>query len=297
MPSNSPKEVSTFPFSLAEGPERHTLEGLNRYPSPPKDSWGNATIDMGPGIKARSNSAALTQAKYFLQRDGFTHIPNFLSDRTVGKYKKILAQLWDQEGTAAGKDHVYSDDARRLANLIEKHKAFQFLAINPTILELCQHVIGDNFGLKLGMFNARSVPHSPLGQTWHSDGNFKRNIPLAQPSDATAIIYLSDTAPSEAPTIVIPGSHLFHYAPDSEVLGTQFIPEELLIVPKTGDLIVLNGYLWHRGGKNESSIERPRLLQHYKSDRYPVTSSVGIQKNPARDFSMNPLAEELIHYR
>ncbi len=192
-----------------------------------------------------------------LDDQGFLLLPGFTSPTQVDHMARRIEQLFKQEGHLAGSEFKLEPHARRLSNLINKGQIFLDAASHPSILELVQAVLGNDF--KLSSMNARSAnPQQPTGQPLHADMGA---IVDTHGPWVCNIIWLIDEFTEENGCLrVVPGSHRENALPQdlmNDPLQTH--PQEVKVTGPRGSLIVLNAHLWHGGTANRTAHPRTAL--------------------------------------
>src|SRR3954470_21492918 len=104
---------------------------------------------------------------------GYTVIPDYMGDSMLDRIRARVDELFVLEGDAAGSEFRTEENARRLANLVDKGEVFREAIVRKEILELVASVLGKSF--KLGSLNVRSaIPNqeacSPCTWIWASAG-------------------------------------------------------------------------------------------------------------------------------
>jgi len=169
-----------------------------------------------------------------------------------------ILRLFDEEGEAAGAEFKTEENARRLANLVDKGDVFLRAIVSPHVLEPVRHVLGTD--IKLSSLNARSAdPQTDTGQPLHVD--------MGAIADergywvCNTIWMLDDFTIDNGPTRVVPGSHRWRSRPQ-DVLADPLArhPDEVYITGPAGGIVVMNSHLWHGGTANRTLS--PRLAMH-----------------------------------
>src|SRR3984893_10692469 len=86
---------------------------------------------------------------------GYTVLQDYMGEPLLDRMRARVDELFVFEGDAAGSEFRTEENARRLANLVDKGEVFREAIIRKEILELVANVLGDNF--KLGSLNVRSA--------------------------------------------------------------------------------------------------------------------------------------------
>src|SRR5277367_1701680 len=99
---------------------------------------------------------------------GFTILENYMGVELLETMGARVNQLLAEEGAAAGSEFKTEENARRLANLVDKGEVFREAIARPEMLALVESVLGDGF--KLSSLNMRSAnPQSSSVQPFHVD--------------------------------------------------------------------------------------------------------------------------------
>jgi hypothetical protein len=176
----------------------------------------------------------------------------------LGDLRRRILELFDEEGDRAGHEFKTEENARRLANLVDKGEVFQRAIVLPDLLACVRQVLGPD--IKLSSLNARSAdPHTDVGQPLHVDMG-------ARPDEkgywvCNTVWLLDDFTPENGATRMIPGSHTWGTRPQ-DVLEDPMAPHpgEVLLTGKAGSIAVMNAHMWHGGTANRT--ESPRLAMH-----------------------------------
>ncbi|MEC9095624.1 MAG: phytanoyl-CoA dioxygenase family protein [Planctomycetota bacterium] len=205
-----------------------------------------------------SRPAAVHQEK--LDERGFVVLPSCINQRLLAQLIQKVECLWTREGKLAGAEFKQEENARRLANLVDKSRLFEQVVLQADALALVHHVLGE---FKLSSLNARSAnPLSASGQPLHCDGGL---LPDQQGALAVNVVWCLDDFKIDNGTLrVVPGTHLAGKLPQEALDNPEARhPDEELICTKAGSLIVMNAHLWHSGMNNGSSHPRRALHAYY----------------------------------
>jgi ectoine hydroxylase-related dioxygenase (phytanoyl-CoA dioxygenase family) len=196
-----------------------------------------------------------------LRRDGYLVVSGLVSADQRTSVVAEIDRLLDSEGEEAGREFRQEPGARRLANLVDKSDVLAACIAMPPLLAYAAAVIGPS--LKLSSLNARSAnPHNGATQPLHADGG-------ARPDERGAwvcnlIWMLDDFRADNGPMRVVPGTQHDPHLP-AEALADPLAPHpgQRLVTGQAGDLVVLDGHLWHGGLPNTSSQHRRALHVYY----------------------------------
>ena len=222
-----------------------------------------------------------------LARDGYLVVSGLLQPGLPGAVLAELERLYDQEGVGAGAEFRQEPGSRRLANLVGKSDLLASCVALPRLLSYIVTVVGPE--LKLSSLNARSAnPHNGVCQPLHADGG-------ARPDGrgswvCNSIWMLDDFRPDNGPLRVVPGSHRDGRLP-AEALADPLAPhpEERLVTGQAGDVVILDGHLWHGGLANDSDHPRRALHVYYCRRDKPQQQYQRRLIAPERQARLSPL--------
>jgi ectoine hydroxylase-related dioxygenase (phytanoyl-CoA dioxygenase family) len=193
-----------------------------------------------------------------LDEQGYVVLEGAIDDDLLGELRRRILALFDEEGDRAGHEFKTEENARRLANLVDKGEVFCRAIVLPDVLACVRRVLGSD--IKLSSLNARSAdPHGDIGQPLHVD--------MGALPDAcgywvcNTVWMLDDFTPENGPTRMIPGSHTWATRPQDGLDDPMAPhPAEVLLTGKAGSIAVMNAHMWHGGTANRT--ESPRLAMH-----------------------------------
>lgn len=205
-----------------------------------------------------------------LDDDGYVILPSLLPPSQVQAIHDALAPYL--QGRLKGRNDFEGYESERVYALLAKSPVFAELAAHPLVLDVCQHVLGDNF-----MLSACLAINSHPGenaQPLHFDDSFYRVPRPRPPYGVSAFWAIDDFTPDNGPTEIIPGSHKW---PDDAVAGKYFgdsfvngkhvpvvdHPDLEQVIMPAGSLMLTPGTLWHRGGENKSNASRLAITPQY----------------------------------
>lgn len=188
---------------------------------------------------------------------GFTVLEEYMGRQLLADMQARVDQLLAEEGAAAGSEFKTEENARRLANLVDKGEVFREAISRPEMLALVESVLGNGF--KLSSLNMRSAnPHSASVQPFHVDMGL---LPDSKGYAVCNCVWMLDDFTLENGALrVIPGSHNWNRKPQDELSDPYAShPQELLVTGKAGTVVVMNAHAWHGGTANRTNKERRAL--------------------------------------
>jgi ectoine hydroxylase-related dioxygenase (phytanoyl-CoA dioxygenase family) len=192
-----------------------------------------------------------------LAENGFTALADYMGAPMLDQMRARVDELFAEEGAAAGSEFKTEENARRLANLVDKGEVFREAIARPEMLALVESVLGETF--KLSSLNVRSAnPYSSSVQPFHIDMGL---LPDTKGYAVCNCVWMLDDFTAENGALrVIPGSHNWHKKP-AEELSDPYArhPEELLITGRAGTVVIMNAHTWHGGTANRTDKERRAL--------------------------------------
>ena len=199
-------------------------------------------------------------------KNGFTIIPNVISERECEKYKKLLEKTYHRYSD----EYVNSEKAGSLAdkslekvvyNLHNKNLSWFKLFEHKSVLNILDIILkeGSYNGSEpyyLNNISARCPLQGNPGQQIHLDSN----LPGVNYNIVTNVIwYFDDVNEENGTTILVPGSHkLLRYADNSKK-----IKNKLYIKAKKGSVLIFNANTWHGGSAKNNNSSRWALVLGY----------------------------------
>src|SRR5258708_1666820 len=196
-----------------------------------------------------------------LAEQGFAILPGYMQPSMLATMSARVDQLFAEEGDRAGSEFRREENARRLANLVDKGDVFRDAISRPEILALVGSVLDPEF--KLSSLNVRSAdPHSNSLQPLHVDMGLVADD--CGYSVCNTVWMLDDFTTENGPLRVVPGSHQWRKRPQDSLADPNAPhPEEILVTGTAGTVVVMNAHLWHGGTANHTDRERRALHGFY----------------------------------
>ena len=193
-----------------------------------------------------------------LDGDGYVVLSDLMGAQMLSELRQRVDQIFADEGDQAGSEFKQEPGCRRLANLADKGEVFQRVIAMPRLLDYLRHVLGP--ALKLSSLNVRSVnAHWPENQPLHAD--------MGAVADekgywvCNTVWMLDDFSRENGAIRAVPGSHRFGRLPQDSLPDPRAThPNEVLVMGRAGDVVVMNAHVWHGGLANRTP--RPRLALH-----------------------------------
>ncbi|ETS74154.1 hypothetical protein PFICI_14020 [Pestalotiopsis fici W106-1] len=209
-----------------------------------------------------STESQNTEAREHFKKHGWVRIPSLLSK---GRADEILQKLWmvKEKAEARGEEsHLPFLDPNpsnvRIFYLMELDKVFRDLIFHPTALDMAATVLGDGF--IISNFTANIARPGSQSMALHSDQSLVFEEPWKKVQAMNVIWCLTDVTKENGATLYIPGSN--------KIVTRDELPENApeLLVPfeaKAGDIIAMDGRVWHTSGANVTKDEDRALLFGY----------------------------------
>ncbi|KAI0003180.1 putative phytanoyl-CoA dioxygenase [Xylariaceae sp. FL0662B] len=208
------------------------------------------------------DSNAYDKEKAHLKEHGWVRIPSVLSKEQA---EYVLTKLWEvKNATEERGEETYmpfldpNPSNIRIFYLIELDKVFRDLIFHPTALEMAQTVLGDGF--IISNFTANIARPGSESMSLHSDQSLVVPDPWTQVWAMNVIWCLTDVTKENGGTLYIPGSNKIVTRAEVPANGPD------LLAPfegRAGDIIVMDGRLWHTSGSNVTKDQDRALLFGY----------------------------------
>ena len=219
---------------------------------------------------------------------GYTVLEDYMTAPMLDRMRGRVDELFAIEGNSAGSEFRTEENARRLANLVDKGEIFREAIARKEILELVASVLGENF--KLSSLNVRSAnPESSSVQPFHVDMGL---LPDSKGYATCNCVWMLDDFTVENGAVrVVPGSHRWGKKPQ-DALPDLYArhPQEVLVTGRAGTVVVMNAHAWHGGTANRTKRERRALHSFYVRNDIPQQQ---YQKKLLRPETQAALSPEL----
>lgn len=210
---------------------------------------------------------AVEEAKDHLREHGWVKIPSVL---TSDEAAYTLDRLWKakEASEARGQDTFQpildpNSSNVRVFYLPELDELFRDMLTHPTGLELTKSVLGEKF--LVSNFSANIARPGSQSMALHSDQSIVLPEPWLDVWAVNVIWCLTNMTKDNGATLYIPGSNRWTRWEDVPANAPD------LLVPfeaDAGDIVVLDGRLWHTSGSNTTKDEDRAILFAYYSAPY-----------------------------
>jgi ectoine hydroxylase-related dioxygenase (phytanoyl-CoA dioxygenase family) len=192
----------------------------------------------------------LTAAKADLAEHGYCLLEGALPPERVSQIRQRLLDLAAAE-IEDGTDYVYEGGAnQRIWTLLNKGDYFVELALDSTIAEFMEHLLGSDFLLSNIDANIAGPGGKPM--FLHADQSFVPTPWPPYPLVANVMWMLDDFTRDNGATRVTPGSHLSGEAPELTIFDHHTVP----VCGPAGTAMIFDGRLWHQTGANVTADQR-----------------------------------------
>lgn len=230
--------------------------------------------------------------------NGFTIIGKkfTFNNKIIADLKKEIDNLFDFEdwrGGWEGKEEYMEDNkmlnngARRLSNLINKSDVFLNLISIDIVNNFCQSIFKD--GYHIGGVDAREPLKGFGEQSLHQDW-FPTKNPL-NVENVIGFVFLDKSNKQNGSLRVVPKTQSKKGWVSDYIEDTNLIhPEQRFINAESGDILMMNGSLWHSGSKNINGKRRRVIYIDYRSKNIPQLLN---QKKYLSKTKINSLPDKL----
>jgi len=205
----------------------------------------------------------IEEIKAHLKEHGWARLPSVISTEEAAHVRE---RLWKAKETADAKgdqsylEHLDPNPSNvRVFGLLELDPIFRELIAHPTVIPLVKYILGEDF--IISNFTANIARPGAQSMALHSDQSIIVTQPWHEPWVLNAIWCLSDVYKENGATLHIPGSNKWQYKSDVPPNAAQLLrPFEA----KAGDVILMDGRVWHTSGSNVTKDQdRPLMFGAY----------------------------------
>ena len=189
-----------------------------------------------------------------LSGKGFALFTGIIEATWLELLRTRFEEITATEGERAGLEVHQEAGTRRLADLVNKGRAFDRVWSHPVVLAAVRHVIGAPF--RLSSLNARDALPGEGRQALHQDTDCGA-LPL---TGCNSIWMLDDFSADNGCTRLVPGSHRLGRPQDLLDDPSAPHPEQELIEAPAGSVAVFNSLTWHGGTLNRTRGAHRRAM-------------------------------------
>jgi hypothetical protein len=207
----------------------------------------------------------MDEIKNHLRDEGWVRLSSVISRHEAAH---VAERLWKAKETAEARgdnsylEHLDPNPSNvRVFGLLDLDPVFRELIAHPKIIELVKFILGDDF--IISNFTANIARPGAQSMALHSDQSIIVSQPWIESWVLNAIWCLSDVYKDNGATLFIPGSNKWQMR--SEVPSNA---SELLrpFEAKAGDVILMDGRVWHTSGSNVTKDQdRPLMFGAYSA--------------------------------
>ena len=250
---------------------------------------------------AESGAAFDTDAHAWrLRRDGYTIIPDFLSQDVLRAVREGLAPYL---GSHQGRNNFEGYKTERVYTLVARAPVFEDIAADPRVLALLDLFLKP--GYLLTASQAICIHPGETPQPVHSDDSFYL-IPRPRPAISLSTIVAVDAfTAANGGTEIIAGSHawgddhvqsLYGSGGMNPVESPELLAQLKPVEMAAGACVVFLGTLLHRGGANRSAAPRLAFSNQYCEPWARTQENFFLGVPPQQVRGMAPRLQELLGY-
>ncbi len=223
-----------------------------------------SSINYGYSIINKENFDELDKQGYTILRTNL----NYWKKNNIDfeKLSETTDKLCKMEGKSGGwengksKEKNWEPSAQRISNLPNKDKVFIKVSMLPDLIKGVNYVIKNPF--KLSSMQIRNPIPFGEKQEMHIDWR-PRLFNYFNFNQCTAFIYLDDANEENGSLNIYPGTHKLLGNPNFELIKTKKLKKVILNVKKY-NILILNIFTWHYGGKNLNGKKRRTIFSNYR---------------------------------
>ena len=173
---------------------------------------------------------------------GYTIIPNFVDDKSIGELRQLCDQLFVPYELRNAPDPVTGYAGK---NLQKFSRGFDDIWTNPVLVKIINGILGNEppWSVRILDIGIKRVKPGQNGGEMHRDGRiYPLRVP-GRPIVANSLLALDPFTGDVGATTIVPGSHLWDKPvdPSHETIPVEMAP---------GSILIFGGELWHCNGPN-----------------------------------------------
>lgn len=189
-------------------------------------------------------------------REGILVLPGAIDADDVARYRDAVDRI-------TGTHDVERYPMFIKENVVELDRALEELIDHERHVGFVYDLFGEQLMLHSSQVFVRGGPSGP-GNQWHPDG--PRAVPYgvftSRPVQVKIAYWLTDVpTPGMANLVVRPGSQRDEYFDGYDTWEPA--SDELVLCPSAGDMLIMNGGVWHRVEANETDVVRKNIFITY----------------------------------
>jgi ectoine hydroxylase-related dioxygenase (phytanoyl-CoA dioxygenase family) len=206
---------------------------------------------------------------------GYTILSGVLPDTELDSFRQRIDTVYQRQVDEFGEAALAAigeQDMCRAPLLYDPE--FIRLAMNPSVYQVVQRVLGDWFILNLqnAVINRPDRPHHQ--QAWHRDLPYQ-NWVISRPIALGALFMVDDFSAETGGTMVLPYSHRCEASPSAEWIERH----SQHIEAPAGSVLLFDAMVLHRAGYNSSSRIRRGINHLYTTpilkQQYDIPRALG----------------------
>ncbi len=226
-------------------------------------------------------------ARQFWQQ-GYLYIENFFDEALMDQYDQLIIDHFGYTPEFCHNDEFLNKSATEVVPWFpqqEGEKAFDLVEQDERLKLLSDEILGSSWQSLycMTMFSKQGSK----GQAWHQDCAPENPAQF----NMNRLVYTSDITPEiGGQTVVVPGSHLRGTLTVGDVV--EDFPDQLVLTPKKGSLVLLHGFTWHRV---KPVTGKYRVSTNYRSmpaDTPENITDICVYRNMRYRFETNEVLEE-----
>jgi hypothetical protein len=245
------------------------------------------------GVRVANEAAGpLAEAAEMLRLLGYAVVDSGLGAAQIGVLRARFDELLASSHARYGADRLRAiGEADLLRCPLADDPTFLQLAANPTILSLCESLMGPGF-----ILNQQNGIVNPAGATKYSQSAYHRDLPYqhfvsSRPLALNALFCLDPFTLENGATWVIPASHKQEEFPSDPVIAAQ----ARQVSAPAGSFLVLDCMTYHCGGSNRSAMDR-RAVNHVYTIAM-MRQQIDLPASLGDDFSTDSAVRQLLGFR
>lgn len=199
-------------------------------------------------------------ASQLIDGNGYALLPDLIGRAEASEARRIILECSDTALVKGLPARNPATGQRTVANLLHRGEIFERLVQHQTIVEVAEHLLGDD--MTLSSYAARILEPGAREMGAHIDYPYWA---MRGPFDVRPLLMLQviwmmqDFTEENGATLVVPGSQRRGVAPDTG----QFAREAIKVIGSSGTAIVSHGLLWHNTSPNRTREPRVSMLINY----------------------------------